>query len=218
MSAKSWLLVKHALSWYFQSCWESVKPGLNSREKAFDVLCFPDFPGLKSDRGFRAEFKIETVRDIPLEKFRMSVKPLKAYEKLKGVVELVDKQLEMMKAAEPVPDVVLIVLPKPVEDGCATIGASFMRKRTSLFEKMMRSLLKESAAQKPQQFVGPRLCGTGGRAVASILERSPCYQSSRDEARSTHANRLGKNSAGQKRHTRSGHHGVAFFYCNLSKS
>ena len=41
----------------------------------------------------------------------MSVKPLKAYEKLKGVVELVDKQLEMMKAAEPVPDVVLIVLP-----------------------------------------------------------------------------------------------------------
>ena len=132
MSAKSWLLVKHAVSWYFQSCWESVKPGLNSREKAFDVLCFPDFPGLKSDRGFRAEFKIETVRDIPLEKFRMSVKPLKAYEKLKGVVELVDKQLEMMKAAEPVPDVVLIVLPKPVEDGCATIGASFMRKRTSL--------------------------------------------------------------------------------------
>ena len=83
MSAKSWLLVKHAVSWYFQSCWESVKPGLNSREKAFDVLCFPDFPGLKSDRGFRAEFKIETVRDIPLEKFRMSVKPLKAYEKLK---------------------------------------------------------------------------------------------------------------------------------------
>jgi len=85
--------------------------GLNSREKAFDVLCFPDFPGLKSDRGFRAEFKIETVRDIPLEKFRMSVKPLKAYEKLKGVVEFVDKQLEMTKAAEPVPDVVLIVLP-----------------------------------------------------------------------------------------------------------
>jgi len=75
----------------------------------------------------------------------------------------------------------------------------------------MRCLLKESAAQKPQQFVGPRLCGTGGRAVASILERSPCYQSSRDEARSTHANRLGKNSAGQKRHTRSGHHGVESF-------
>jgi hypothetical protein len=72
----------------------------------------------------------------------------------------------------------------------------------------MRCLLKESAAQKPQQFVGPRLCGTGGRAVTSILERSPCYQSSRDEARSTHANRLGKNSAGQKRQTRSGHHGV----------
>ena len=143
MSAKSWLLVKHAVSWYFQSCWESVKPGLNSREKAFDVLCFPDFPGLKSDRGFRAEFKIETVRDIPLEKFRMSVKPLKAYEKLKGVVELVDKQLEMMKAAEPVPDVVLIVLPKPVEDGCATIGASFMRKRTPLSLRENDAVLAE---------------------------------------------------------------------------
>jgi hypothetical protein len=196
------------------------QPGLNSREKAFDVLCFPDFPGLKSDRGFRAEFKIETVRDIPLEKFRMSVKPLKAYEKLKGVVELVDKQLEMMKAAEPVPNVVLIVLPKPVEDGCATIGAPFMRKRTplslSLFEKLMRSLLKESADQKPQQFVGPRLCGTGGRAVPSILERSPCYQSSRDEARPTHANHLGKHSAGQNVTQDPATMAWNLFYCNLS--
>jgi hypothetical protein len=120
---------------YLQSCWENVKPGLNSREKPFDVLCFPNFPGLKPDCGFRAEFKIAILRDIPMERFRMSVKPVKASEKLKGVVELVDKQLEMMKAAEPVPDVVLIVLPKPVEDSCATIGAAFMRKRAPLSPK-----------------------------------------------------------------------------------
>lgn len=132
---------------FFERCLNGVKPGLNGRGKHFDVLCFPDFPGLGPENGFRARFKLHGYRDIPKKMFEHAVKPGPVTQQLCNVVALIDKQLEMMTTEEPLPDVVLIVLPKCVEDQCATVGSSYMRARKplSLLERLIKSFAREKA-------------------------------------------------------------------------
>ena len=94
-----------------------------SRGKAHDTLCFPDFPGATDSVGFRTNFIIEKYRDIAHELFSQAVQPLDISTKLRNVVELILKKLESIAAVEPLPDVVVIVLPAIVEQHCAAVGA-----------------------------------------------------------------------------------------------
>jgi len=89
---------------YLERCQERVKPGLNSKEKHYDSLCFPDFPGARPGVGLRARFLVSATRDIPLDRFERAVAGGNVAGKLRAVVELLEKQLEMLKAIEPVPD------------------------------------------------------------------------------------------------------------------
>ena len=90
---------------YLEQTLEKVRPGLNSRGKHYDSLCFPDFPGARPGVGFRSQFSILVTRDIPLQSFESAVTGSFVNEKLRRVVELVAKQIEMIKAIEPTPDV-----------------------------------------------------------------------------------------------------------------
>ena len=139
----------HAVQKYIERCMEPVKPGLNKREKHYDALCFPDFPGARPAAGFRAHFLIERTRDIPLARFEHAISSADVSSKLRAVVELVDKQLEMMKTMEPSPDVVIVVLPTCVENACRAVGSSF-RKRVPLtpVEKIQRSFAREAARSR----------------------------------------------------------------------
>lgn len=132
---------------YLERSQERVTPGLNSKERHYDTLCFPDFPGARPGAGLRARFHVASTRDIPLERFERAVAGANVAGKLRAVVELLEKQLEMLKAIEPVPDVVLVVLPKCVEDECATVGSSFRHRRVPLTgtEKIARSFARESS-------------------------------------------------------------------------
>src|SRR5439155_20793246 len=97
-------------------------PGLHSRNKHYDCLCFPAFPRAKPNVGFRSQFTISITRDIPLQTFESAVTGSFVREKLRRVVELVAKQIEMINATEPTPDVIIVVLPKCVENELAGIG------------------------------------------------------------------------------------------------
>ena len=132
---------------YLEQTLEKVRPGLNSRGKHYDCLCFPDFPGAKASGGFRSQFTITTTRDIPLESFEHAVIGSFIHEKLRRVVELVAKQIEMLKAKEPTPDVVLVVLPKCVENELAGIGSSIRHRRVPLtaVEKLQKSFARETS-------------------------------------------------------------------------
>ena len=132
---------------YLDRSLEPVRPGLNRKDKHYDALCFPDFPGAKPQTGFRAHFSIERTRDIPLPRFEHAVKGGDVGGMLRAVVELVVKQIEMMRAMEPCPDVVLVVLPSCVESACRTVGSYFQKHRVPLsgVEKAQRSLAKEAA-------------------------------------------------------------------------
>lgn len=132
---------------FLQQTQEKVRPGLNSRGKHYDPLCFPDFPGARPSAGFRARFVVTTSRDVTSDRFERAVVGDIASLKLQRVVEIIEKQLEMIKASEPVPDVVLVVLPSSVEQQCAAIGAQFVRRRAPLTgaERMQRSFSRETS-------------------------------------------------------------------------
>lgn len=146
---------------YLEQTLERVRPGLNSRGKHYDSLCFPDFPGTKAGVGFRAQFSIAITRDIPLNSFERAVAGTLVHEKLRRVVELVAKQIEMIKAVEPIPDVIIVVLPKCVENACAAIGGPPRRRRMPLtgLEKLQKSFARETSRTGQQildfQFAEP---------------------------------------------------------------
>ncbi|MBX7207026.1 MAG: hypothetical protein K1X78_01835 [Verrucomicrobiaceae bacterium] len=145
----------HGLKTYVERCLSAVEPGLNRRQKHYDPLCFPDFPGACPAVGFRTNFSIERERDIPLKLFEHAASSGDPASRLRAVVELVDKQLEMMSALSPRPEVVIVVLPRCVEDACRTIGSRYRSRKQQLTqsERAQRSMDREAAKQN--QFMLP---------------------------------------------------------------
>jgi hypothetical protein len=131
---------------YLDRCRGRVPAGLNDKGKPYDVLCSPDFPGCGDDRSFRCVFVTDGAiqRVVPDEYFEQAVKPANESERLRGVVELVTKELAALADMESAPDVVAFVMPKVVEDECATVGDAFrgVKVKLTLGQKFERKLQK----------------------------------------------------------------------------
>ena len=144
-----------SLKSYLETARQKITPGLNSRKKPYDPICFPDFPGANSAASFRANFVTEPAiqRIIPEEYFAKAVASANVSTKLKQVVELIVAKLKTLADCEPEPDVVVIVLPPCVEKECATVGAAFRNQRVVLspMQKMVKRL------EKQRQFTGQEL-------------------------------------------------------------
>ncbi len=140
----------------FQSFLDRVQypicPGLNSKGKPYNPLCFPPFPG--TERAFRCRFETTTdiQTEIPLRFFEKALDTPKTADKLRNVVQLVVEKLATLKDMEPEPGVVAVVFPPCVQDQCETIGASFRFRRFSLTtnEKLERSMDRD---RKKGQFL-----------------------------------------------------------------
>jgi hypothetical protein len=106
-----------------------VSPGLNSKGKPFNPLCFPPFPG--TARAFRSRFETATniQSEIPLRYFEQAVSTPNTADKLRNVVKLVVEKLATLKDGEPEPKVIAVVFPQCVEEQCATVGASLRFRR-----------------------------------------------------------------------------------------
>lgn len=141
---------------YIERCRGRVPAGFSDKGKPYDVLCFPDFPGCDEDRSFRCSFVTEgsIQRVIPDDYFEQAVKPAKESARLQGVVELVTKELAALADLESAPDVVAFVMPKVVEDECATVGDAFrgVKVRLTAGQKFERKLQKGLVA-KGQNFL-----------------------------------------------------------------
>ena len=141
---------------YLDRCRGRVAAGLNDRGKPYDVLCSPDFPGCGNDRSFRCVFVTDGAiqRVIPEEYFEHAVKPANESERLRSVVELVTKELAALADLDSAPDVVAFVMPKVVEDECATVGDAFrgVKVRLTAGQKFERKLHK-GLVNKGQTFL-----------------------------------------------------------------
>jgi len=141
---------------YLERCRGRVQAGFSSKNKPYDVLCFPDFPGCADDRSFRCSIITEACiqRIVPDEYFEQAVKPANVSAKLQGVVELVAKEITSLADLESAPDMVVFVMPKVVEDECATVGEAFRGVKVKLTtgQKFERKLHKD-LVKKGQSFL-----------------------------------------------------------------
>ena len=141
---------------YLEKCRSPLAAGFNARGKPLDLMCFPDFPGCSDDASFRCAFTTEQSiqRIIRDDSFVLAVQPATASEKLRNVVELVTKELTILADREPLPDVVVFVMPDVVEKECAAIGAAFRGVKVvlTLGQKFERKLRKEFS-KKGQTFL-----------------------------------------------------------------
>jgi len=119
-----------------------VSPGLNSKGKPYNPLCFPPFPG--TERAFRSQFETapSIQSEIPLRYFEQAVDCASPADKLRNVVRLVVEKLATLKDIEPEPKLVAIVLPECVQEHCEIIGASFRFRRSALspVDKLQRTI------------------------------------------------------------------------------
>ncbi len=141
---------------YLERCRGRVPAGFSAKGKPYDALCFPDFPGCVPDRSFRCSIITDSgiQRVIADEYFEQAVKPASESAKLQGVVELVTKELAALANLESAPDVVAFVMPKIVEDECATVGDAFrgVKVKLTLGQKFERKLHK-GFVKKGQSFL-----------------------------------------------------------------
>jgi hypothetical protein len=192
---------------YLERCRGRVQAGFSDKGKPYDVLCFPDFPGSGDDQSLRCSFVTDSSiqRIVPDEYFKHAVKPPKESAKLQGVVELVTKELAALADLESAPDVVAFVMPKVVEDECATVGDAFRGVKVKLTrgQKFERKLQK-GFVTKGQSFLKLDfdVCRRRQRRVARVLEHPPCPESALHKVRPSVAVDLADHSDRRRRHAR----------------
>jgi hypothetical protein len=147
----------NTLKAYLETARQRIRPGLNSRKKPYDPICFPDFPGANSAASFRVDFVTEPAiqRIIPEDFFQNAVQSPNVSTKLKQVVDLIVAKLKTLADSDPEPDVVVIVLPPCVEKECATVGAAFRGQKVILtpVQKMIKRFEKQRLVSG-QDFLG----------------------------------------------------------------
>ncbi len=135
---------------FLHRCQNKVSTGINKRGKPLDPHCFPSFPGCSPDQTFRTSFSADNSahrRTIPEEFFSQAAATTNEQARIHAVVDLVVEQLTAIANLDEPPDVVVIVMPKSIEDTCASIGASLARQRAILTpqQKFQKKTLRESA-------------------------------------------------------------------------
>jgi len=125
-----------------------VGAGLNVREKPFDPIVFPDFPGTDPSMAFRVELRLERShqRLIAQKVLEQDLKPASAADQIKNVVARISAELEVLGDLDPPPDVVAIVMPPFVQDAIQHVGDEMRRRPaaaltpTEAFGKAMSSV------------------------------------------------------------------------------
>jgi hypothetical protein len=110
-----------------------VEAGLNARDKAFDPIVFPDFPGTDPGAAFRVELMREPShqRLIPQKLLEQDLRPTAAADQIRNVVIRIAAELDVLSDLDPPPDVVAIVMPPFVQDACQHVGEVMRRRPTA---------------------------------------------------------------------------------------
>lgn len=120
------------LSTYFDTIAGRVSAGTNARDKPFDPIVHPDFPGVSPDSTFRVELRLKPShqRALPTKLFEQDLKPASPMEQIKNVVTRVGAELDVLGDLDSQPDVVAIVMPPIVQDACQHVGDAMRRRST----------------------------------------------------------------------------------------
>ncbi len=133
---------------YMRRCEGRISAGFNNRGKAYDPVCFPDYPGNSEECPLACRFVCDPhhQRTIPEQKLTNALKNGAVSAKMRDVVAELLPHIEALAELDTQPDVVVIVLPKNVETECASVGNSSKKIKVSLspVEKLKQKLERES--------------------------------------------------------------------------
>jgi hypothetical protein len=137
-------------------CQTRIAPGLNSRGKPFDPICFPHFPGNSLSNGFRCEFMTSVAMHRILRDTDVQVAIQKGdhRDKLKALVQLIVNECVALSVLEEAPHVVIVALPESLKKDFGPSG-SLSREQIKLTdtEKLKQKLQK--TAERTGQGVLP---------------------------------------------------------------
>jgi hypothetical protein len=107
-----------------------IAAGLNARKKPFDPIVHPDFPGLNRNLGFRVELRLERShqRIIASKLLEQDLTPASAADQIRNVVRRITQELTVLSDLDPLPDVVVIVMPPIVQDAIQHVGDEMRRR------------------------------------------------------------------------------------------
>ena len=119
-----------SFSSYVKQIARIVSAGTNTRDKPFDPLMFPDFPGIDRSAAFGVEFRVEPryERLIPEKALEQDLTPASAADQIRNVVARIASELSVLADLDPQPDVVAIVMPPFVQDVCQHVGDDMRRR------------------------------------------------------------------------------------------
>lgn len=125
-----------------------IKAGLNPKGRPYDPILAPQFPGFDSQPPFDCRIDIDArhVETLTASTIERAISYDNYVERVRAMVQVVANKLEALADKEPAPDVVVVAMPKIVEQSCgpeARKGLVRRRKLTKV-EKALRRRKRES--------------------------------------------------------------------------
>lgn len=125
-----------------------VSAGLNARDKHFDPIVYPDFPGSDVNATFRTEIRLDSAfqRIISPKQLESDLKSPSPVKQIKNVVARIGSELDVLEDLDLQPDVIAIVMPPIVQDACQHVGNAMRRRPVKIltpdeafFKKMSKA-------------------------------------------------------------------------------
>lgn len=135
-----------------------IRAGLNSRGKPFDPMVAPQFPGFDIESPFRCNLEFDPRHSITLtQKEILGICGQVLFtDRVKFAVDLVTSKLGVLSDREPIPDIVVLAMPKELEDSIgpsARAKAPRLKRPTRLQKKEQKRLeLDRKSGQKHFSF------------------------------------------------------------------
>ncbi len=138
-----------------------IKAGVNSKGRPYDPIFAPQFPGFDADSPFQCRIDVDTrhCETLTQAAIERAICHDSFAERVRSMVQLVSGKLEAFGEKEPPPDVVVVAMPKIVEQACgpeARRGLVRRRKLTKVEKALKRRKREaETTGQRFFEFADP---------------------------------------------------------------
>lgn len=145
------------LSNWVESARSRIYPGLNSKGKPVDPLYAPSFPGFGLDSPFGCEVEFDNRLTVTLteREIVLIVGAGEFSERVRVAVELISAKLGVLADREPAPDVVVLAMPKEVEDAIGQEARAGQKRPARLTRLQKKEKKRREADEKRGQMLLP---------------------------------------------------------------
>ncbi len=143
------------LSNWVETARSRIYPGLNSKGSPFDPLSAPSFPGFafESPYGCEVEFDPRLTITLTEREIVLIVGAGEFTERVRVAVEIISAKLGVLADREPAPDVVVLAMPKDLEDAIGPEARAGQKRTVRLTSLQKKEKKKREADAKRGQLL-----------------------------------------------------------------